>query len=130
MEYLIKHYFLMNPWHLILLSVIFVGAGINHFRIPSFYEKMIPPYWKYPKFWNYLSGLMEIAAGILLLNHVYQVMAASLIFTMLILFFSVHIYMLQERHGKFKKIPEWILWARIPLQFFLLYWASMYIRMV
>jgi len=120
----------MNPWHLILLSAIFILAGLNHFRIPSFYEKMIPPYWKYPKFWNYLSGILEIVCGFLLLNPIYQIMAASLIFAMLVLFFSVHIYMLQERHGKFKKIPEWILWARIPMQFVLLYWASLYIRIV
>ena len=45
---------------LILLAVLFVLAGLNHFLHPATYLAMLPPYLPYPDVLNYIIG----AAGI------------------------------------------------------------------
>lgn len=74
----------------------------------------------------YLSGLAEIVFGALLLWPESREFAAWSIIIMLIIFFSVHIYMYQERNTIFRKIPNAIIIARLPLQFVLIFWAYLY----
>jgi uncharacterized membrane protein len=54
------------PWHLYVMAVMYILAGINHFRRPRLYLKIIPPYFPKPKLLNALSGFAEIALGVLL----------------------------------------------------------------
>ncbi len=114
-------------WHLTLFAVLYIGAGINHFRIPKFYCKMIPPYWRYPKFFNLFSGFLEILFGVMVLIPATQTFGAWGIIILLILFLTVHVYMIQVRDNLFSSVPVWILWFRVPLQFVLLYWAYLYV---
>jgi uncharacterized membrane protein len=37
------------PWHLYLMALIYIVAGLNHFRNPRLYLKIIPPYLPNPK---------------------------------------------------------------------------------
>ena len=74
----------------------------------------------------YLSGLAEIVFGALLLWPPARSFAAWSLIFMLIIFFSVHIYMYQERNTVFRKIPNLIIIARLPLQFVLIFWAYLY----
>ena len=72
-----------------------------------------------------LSGIAEMILGFMLLTKDTQHIAAWGIILMLAVFLTVHVYMLQNEKAALK-LPKWILIARIPLQFALMYWAYLY----
>ena len=115
-----------TPWHLYLMAFIYVLAGLNHFRSPKIYIKIIPPYLKYPKELNNLSGIAEIILGIGLLFSTTQSFAAWGVILMLALFFMTHIYMLTEPKAAMG-LPKWVLILRLSLQFGLMFWAYQYV---
>jgi len=117
---------LTAPWHLYLMSVLYIITGVLHFVNPRMYIKIMPPYIPAAKFMVYLSGASEILLGLALWFSALRAMALWGIILMLLVFFPVHIYMIQEK--KFlKKFPRWLLLSRIPIQFVLMYWAYQYI---
>ncbi len=113
------------PWHLYLMALIYTVAGLNHFRSPKLYERIIPPYFSNPKLLNIISGFAEIALGIALMIPVTSNYAAWGIIALLIAVFPTHIYMYQnEKAGM--KLPKLVLLLRMPLQLVLMYWAYLY----
>lgn len=113
------------PWHQYVMAVIYILAGINHFRSPKMYEHIMPPYIPAPSSMVVLSGVFEMVFGLMLLNPETQSIAAWGIILMLLVFFTVHIHMLTHERASMK-LPRWVLIARIPLQFLLIYWAFLY----
>ncbi len=107
------------------MAGMYIVAGILHFVRPGFYTRIIPPY--LPAHWLLvlLSGGAEILLGAGLLFDETRSLAAWGIILMLLAFMPVHIYMLQSE--KFKNLPKWVLWARLPLQLALIYWAYVYL---
>lgn len=116
----------MIPWHQYLLGIIFLLAGINHFRKPKLYEKIIPPYIRSHSTMVIISGIAEMVLGFMLLNKNTQQEAAWGIIILLILFLPIHFYMLKNKKASLK-LPKWVLILRIPLQFALMAWAAIYI---
>lgn len=116
----------MLPWHQYLLGILFVLAGVNHFRKPKLYERIIPPYIPEKGSMVIVSGVAEMVLGFMLMNKNTQVEAAWGIIILLILFIPVHIYMLQEKEASLK-LPKWVLILRLPLQILLMVWAYQYI---
>lgn len=115
------------PWHLYLMAGMYTVAGTLHFVFPKAYLRIMPKYLPYPKFLVYLSGIIEIMLGIGLCWPTSKNLAIYGIIAMLLLFLSVHFYMLSgEEAGA--GVPKRILWFRIPLQFGLMYWAFWYLR--
>lgn len=114
------------PWHLYLMAFLYILAGINHFRKPGMYIRIIPPIFKNPKLINILSGIAEIILGILLIIPATTLIAAWGIIALLIAIFPANIYMFQNKKAGFG-LPKWILFVRLPLQIVLIYWASQYI---
>ncbi len=112
-------------WHLILMAILYIAAGINHFIKPKMYVRIMPPYFPKPKFLVLLSGVAEIFLGAALFFEQTRSLAAYGIILMLILFFTVHIHMLRDEKAA-SGLPRWILILRIPLQFGLIYWAYCY----
>jgi len=115
----------MLPWHQYLMGVLYVIAGMNHFRNPKLYERLMPPYIPAHNTMVVLSGVAEMILGFMILNKNTQQEAAWGIIIMLIVFIPVHIYMLQDKKAAMK-LPKWLLIFRIPLQFALMYWAYLY----
>lgn len=115
----------MLPWHQYLMAVLFILAGVNHFRKPKMYEQIMPPYIPAHKNMVVMSGLAEMILGMMLLIPENQPIAAWGIILMLLIFFTVHIHMLQDE-GASMKLPKWVLILRIPLQFGLIWWAYQY----
>jgi uncharacterized membrane protein len=115
----------MLPWHQYLMAVLFILAGVNHFRKPKMYERIMPPYIPAHKNMVVLSGLTEMILGMMLLIPENQPIAAWGIILMLLIFFTVHIHMLQDERAAMK-LPKWVLILRIPLQFGLIWWAYQY----
>lgn len=115
----------MLPWHQYLMGVLYILAGMNHFRKPKMYERIIPPYIPAHSTVVLLSGVAEMILGFMLLNKNTQVEAAWGIIVMLLAFISVHIFMIQNKDAALK-LPKWLLILRLPLQLGLMYWAFLY----
>ena len=115
----------MLPWHQYLLGVLFVLAGMNHFRKPKLYERIMPPYIPAHSTMVMVSGLVEMGLGFMLMNKNTQAGAAWGIIALLIVFIPIHIYMLQNEKAAMK-LPKWALILRLPLQLGLMYWAFLY----
>jgi len=113
------------PWHLYLMALLYILAGINHFRKPGMYIRIIPPAFKNPKLINNLSGAAEIILGILLILPATKTFAAWGIIALMIAVFPANIYMFLNKKAGFG-LPLWILFVRLPLQIVLIYWAYQY----
>lgn len=107
------------------MGVLFVLAGMNHFRKPKLYERIMPPYIPAHNAMVMLSGIAEMILGFMLMNKNTQSEAAWGIIIMLVVFLPIHIYMLQSEKAAMK-LPKWVLILRLPLQFGLMYWAFLY----
>lgn len=115
----------MLPWHQYLIGLLFVIAGMNHFRKPKMYERIIPPYIPAHGSIVILSGIVEMILGFMIMNKNSQEGAAWGIIILMLLFIPVHIFMLQNEKAAMK-LPKWVLILRLPLQFALIYWAYQY----
>lgn len=108
-----------------LLAAFFVLAGFNHFINPTFYQKIMPPYlpWHLPLV--YVSGLVEIALGVLLLIPKFTQIAAWGLIALLIAVFPANIHM-AVNHELFPEYSGTTLWLRLPLQLVLMAWSYWY----
>ena len=89
--------------------------------------RIMPAYLPFHKVLVYLSGAFEILLGILICIPATKDLALYGILLMLLVFLLVHFYMLSsEKAGV--GLPKWVLIARIPLQFLLMYWAWYYLK--
>ena len=111
----------------ILLAVIFIAGGINHFLNPAFYLKMVPPFLPYPKDLVAISGFFEVLFGAMLLVPRLQRLAALGLIALLIAVFPANIYMLVN-HELWPDIPILGLWLRLPFQLVFVAWAWMFVR--
>lgn len=112
----------MKKLSIILMSLLYVVAGLYHFVNPEFYVKIMPRYIPYHLFFVYTTGIIEIVLGILILIKKYQKKAAWLIVFMLIAFLPVHIQMLQDAWISLN-IKFIVVALRLPLQFVLILWT-------
>ncbi|MDR7208913.1 DoxX family membrane protein [Flavobacterium piscis] len=112
-------------WHLYLMAFIYIIAGINHFRNPGMYLKIIPSYFSNPKLLNILSGAAEIVLGILLMLPSLTQFAAWGIIALLIAVFPANLFMYQNTEASFG-LSKWVLLLRLPLQLLLILWAYQY----
>lgn len=113
------------PWHLYVMALLYIVAGINHFRKPRLYLKIIPPYFSNPKLLNYMSGLAEIGLGICLCIPFLSQYAAWGIIALLIAVFPANLYMYQSEKASLG-LSKGLRLARLPLQIALMLWAYLY----
>jgi len=110
-----------------ILGAAFIFAGTNHFINPSFYLRMMPPFLPAPLFLIYMSGVFEIALGVLLLVPRFSRFAAFGLIALLIAVFPANIYM--TLHPQFfSEFSPTALYARLPLQLLLIGWAYWYTK--
>lgn len=81
------------PWHLYVMVFVYILAGINYFRNPRLYQKIIPPYFPNPKLLNFISGFTEILLAIMLCFPATSNLVALEIIALLMAFFTTHLYM-------------------------------------
>lgn len=55
---------LMHKPSMILLSLLFIAAGVNHFVSPGIYLKIMPPYLPWPLALVYVPGVFKVVGGI------------------------------------------------------------------
>ena len=112
----------------VLLALLFIGGGVNHFRDAAFYLRMMPDYLPAHALLVQLSGVTEIIAGVLLLVPAVSRWAAWLIVAHLVVFFTVHVWMLQHAADRHSDVPVAGLWLRLVFQFVLIAWALWFTR--
>ncbi len=121
-----ENYYVFKKISLVLICILYIGAGINHFWHPESYIFLIPPYLPEKEIINKISGVAEIIAGILMIIPATRKLSAYIIIAMLIAFIPAHIYWIQKKGcvSDYLCTPEWLAWIRlIPFQFLLMWWA-------
>jgi uncharacterized membrane protein len=116
---------------LVILVIFYFTAGVNHFRDPSSYIRIIPNYIPFKSQVNVAAGLFEILFSILLIFTNTRVVAAWGIVLMLLAFLPVHITMIGDAPLKLGKltVTPFIAWIRLMvLQPLLILWAFWYVK--
>lgn len=115
---------------LFIYAIFYVIAGFNHFRVIENYLTIMPDWIPLHRFLVYLSGIVEIFLGILLLFSKTRKIASLLIILMLIAFLPVHIYMIKIAPFQLGNtyITPFLAWLRLPLQLFLIIWGYYYYK--
>ena len=69
----------------------FVGAGINHFLNPQFYDAIVPSFIPYPRIVHQFTGILEILIPLLFLTK-YRKEAAIMMIILLIIIYGANLY--------------------------------------
>lgn len=96
-------------------GALFVVAGLNHFAIPRAYRAIVPPGLGDPARVVAISGVAEVAGGVGVLLPRTRRLAGLALIALLLAVYPANFYM--ARHPeRFRRIPRWALYARLPLQ--------------
>lgn len=94
---------------------LFIAAGLNHFLVPRAYRAIVPPGFGDPARLVAVSGVAEVAGGVgVLLPRTRRLSGLGLI-ALLLAVFPANLYMARNPE-RFRRIPSWALYARLPLQ--------------
>jgi len=107
-----------------LLTIAMVLAGANHFIDPATYVAMMPSALPWPLELVYISGVFEILGGIGLIHPRTRRLAGWGLIALFIAVFPANVNMaINHLPLGDRPVPEWALWARLPLQVVLILWA-------
>jgi uncharacterized membrane protein len=110
-----------------LLAAFFTFAGAMHFLRPRDYRAMVPPYVPRHHEAVVISGVAEIAGGLAVIPSRSRRFARWWLLALLAAVFPANVDMAAypERHTalRLERLPRWVLWARLPLQFVAAAWV-------
>jgi uncharacterized membrane protein len=109
-----------------VFAALFVAGGVGHFAATDVYMKIMPPYLPYHRALVLLSGVFEIALGVLLLVPMTSRPAAWGLIALLVAVFPANVFMYQ--HAERFNVSPTLLLLRLPLQGVLILWAYAYTR--
>lgn len=102
-------------------------AGLNHFLSPDVYTGMMPAVLPAPLALVYISGIAEMAGGLGLLPRRTRKLAAWGLVALFLAVFPANINMALNRLPLgAHPVPQWALWARLPLQLVFIAWAYLF----
>jgi uncharacterized membrane protein len=105
------------------LAAFFLGAGVNHFVMPRGYERIVPPRLQdQAGLVVQLSGLAEILGGVGVLLARTRRASGLWLIGVLAAVFPANLYMARTPE-RFRGIPRWALYGRLPLQPLMMWWA-------
>jgi uncharacterized membrane protein len=106
-----------------LLAAFFVGSGVNHFVSPRFYRAIVPPRLQpHAKRVVEVSGVAEVLGGLGVLLPRTRRLSGLYLIALLAAVFPANLFMAREPE-RFKRVPRWALYARLPLQPLMMWWA-------
>ena len=111
----------------LLLALVFVVAGVNHFVSEAFYLRMMPPYLPAHRLLVFWSGVAEVALGLLLLIPRFTRLSAWGLIALLVAVFPANMQMALNP-ALFPEFSPAVLWLRLPLQAVLVFWAHWFTR--
>ena len=97
-------------------------AGVSHFLVPKFYEKIVPSWIGHEKVVVQWSGVVEIASGVLVAVPKTRRLGAWCALLTFIGVYPANIQMAVSA-GKPHDVESAAIWLRLPLQFPLFAWA-------
>ncbi len=106
-----------------IIGALFIVAGGIHFKNPQMYERIMPPYLPAHAQLVALSGAFEILGGIGAAIPQTRRAAGIGLIALLIAVFPANLYMATDAGTFASFAPAWVLWARLPLQGFLILWV-------
>lgn len=105
-----------------LIAALFVGAGVLHFVRPTLFERIVPAWLPAARALVLWSGAFEILGGLGVLVPALRAWAGWGLIALLVAVFPANVNM--ALHPELTpKVPEWALWARLPLQVVLIGWV-------
>jgi len=105
------------------LALFFIASGSNHFVVPGAYRQIVPPsLQREAKLIVEVSGVAEIAGGLAVLLPGARRAAGVYLIALLAAVFPANLYMARAPE-RFRRIPRWALYARLPLQPLMMWWA-------
>jgi uncharacterized membrane protein len=111
-----------------LLAAFFTFAGTMHFLRRRDYEAIVPPPLP-PRETVTISGVAEIVGGLCVIPGATRRFAGWWLMALLVAVFPANVYMtlrpdeVAKRGVPADRIPAWMLWARLPLQPLMIWWA-------
>jgi uncharacterized membrane protein len=113
----------------ILMGALYLAAGALHFLFTPRYMAIVPSCLPAHRTLVLLSGAAEIAGGLGIFTPIpiLRRSAAWGLIALLVAVMPANVSMLAA-HAAFPNVPLWILWARLPTQLLLIYWAWLYTR--
>ena len=69
----------------------FIGAGLNHFLNPQFYDTIVPSFIPFPRLVHQFTGILEIIIPLFLLTK-YRKEAALAMIVLLVLLYGANLY--------------------------------------
>jgi uncharacterized membrane protein len=105
-----------------ILGIAFLTTGVLHFLKPEVYEAIMPRYLPAHRELVYASGVAEIAGGAGVLHARTRRPAAWWLIATLVAIFPANLEMAVHAE-RFRRIPEPLLWARLPLLGALIAWV-------
>jgi uncharacterized membrane protein len=110
-----------------LYGVLFALAGANHFMHTDFYLNIMPPYLPWHTALVYLSGVIEMVLGVMLLFRRVERLAAWGMIALIVAVTPANIQM--AIHPElYPDYSPTTLWVRLALQSVLIAWAYWYTR--
>jgi uncharacterized membrane protein len=106
----------------VLVGLLFVLAGLNHFRRPRMYRAIMPHYLPWHNHLVALSGAAELGLGTLALVPQWRRRASWGLIALLVAVFPANLHMALHSND-YPRIPAWLLWCRLPLQPVLMAWV-------
>ena len=111
---------------IIIMSLFYIMAGTNHFINPVWYVRIVPPFLPFKAAIVYISGILEIILGSLLIFPKTRFIAGWGLIILLVAVYPANIYVALT-NGEAMDITPLIAWGRLPFQFVLIglaYWHS------
>ena len=108
-------------------GLVFIAAGLNHFRDPAFYINIMPPYLPWHGELVAISGVAEVVLGVMMLYRRWAALAGWGLIALLVAVFPANVHMAMHPE-LYPSIPPEVLWLRLPLQGVLIGWAYFYTR--
>jgi uncharacterized membrane protein len=109
-------------WPQRLLGVVFLTSGVLHFLRPDVYEQIMPGYVPAHREVVLASGAAEIAGAAAVAFPRTRSAAGLWLAAVLVAVFPANVHMALHP-GRYPSLPAGLLWARLPLQPLLVWWA-------
>ena len=107
-----------------MIAALFCLAGLLHFIKPGFYLQIMPDYIPWHRALVWISGAAEVLGGLGILLDSTRTPATWGLILLLLAVFPANIDMfIKAMHKQGWTLYTWLLLARLPLQFVLMYWV-------
>jgi len=110
---------------LVLMSALYVSAGIGHFIQPGFFLKITPKWVPYPELTNFVVGAVEVLLAMFFWISVLRSYAAIGVILLLLAVFPANVYHFQKARRKRQHVVATAI--RLPFQALLIYWAYTFV---